>query len=45
MKQKKLKNLKMLTPKKLEMHGCVVSTVTADTLVLKHQTISIRNAD
>ena len=26
-------------------HGCVVSTVAADALVLKHQAISIHNAD
>ena len=28
-----------------ETHGCIVSTVASDTLVLKHQAISIRNAD
>ena len=34
-----------LTPKHRETHGCVVSTVAADALVLKHQAISIHNAD
>ena len=34
-----------LTPKHQEMHGCVISTVTTDALVLKHQAISIHNAD
>ena len=34
-----------LTPKNRETHGCVVSTVATDALVLKHQTISIHNAD
>ena len=34
-----------LTPKKRETHVCVVSTVATDALVLKHQTISIHNAD
>ena len=34
-----------LTPKHRETHGCVVSTVATDTLVLKHQAISIHNAD
>ena len=34
-----------LTPKHREMHGCVVSTVATDALVLKHQAISIHNAD
>ena len=28
-----------------ETHGCVVSTVATDALVLKHQAISIHNAD
>ena len=27
------------------MHGCVISTVATDVLVLKHQAISIHNAD
>ena len=27
------------------MHGCIVSTVTTDALVFKHQAISIHNAD
>ena len=30
-----------LTLKHREMHGCVVSTVATDALVLKHQAISI----
>ena len=34
-----------LTLKHREMHGCVVSTVATDDLVLKHQAISIHNAD
>ena len=34
-----------LTLEHLEMHGCVVSTVATDALVLKHQAISIHNAD
>ena len=34
-----------LTPKHRETHGCVVSTVATDALVLKHQAISIHNAD
>ena len=34
-----------LTPKHWEIHGRVVSTVTTDALVLKHQAISIHNAD
>ena len=29
----------------LEMYGCMHSTVTTDTLVLKHQAISICSAD
>ena len=28
-----------------ETHGCIVSTVATDALVLKHQAISIHNAD
>ena len=35
----------MLTLKHRETHGCVVSTVATDALVLKHQAISIHNAD
>ena len=35
----------LLTLKHRETHGCVVSTVAADALVLKHQAISIHNAD
>ena len=34
-----------LTPKHREMHGWVDSTVATDALVLKHQAISIPNAD
>ena len=34
-----------LTLKHRERHGCVVSTVATDALVLKHQAISIHNAD
>ena len=35
----------LLTHKYRETHGCVVSTVATDALVLKHQAISIHNAD
>ena len=35
----------LLTLKHRETHGCVVSTVATDALVLKHQAISIHNAD
>ena len=31
--------------KKLETHGCVLSTVSTDALVLNHRAISIRSAD
>ena len=34
-----------LTLKHQETHGCLVSTVATDVLVLKHQAISIHNAD
>ena len=34
-----------LTHKELETHGCVISTVAPDALVLKHQAISIHSAD
>ena len=34
-----------LTLKHRETHGCLVSTVATDALVLKHQAISIHNAD
>ena len=34
-----------LTLKHRETHGCIVSTVATDALVLKHQAISIHNAD
>ena len=33
-----------LTHKELEMHGCILSTVAIDALVLKHQTNSIHSA-
>ena len=35
----------ILTIKHREMHGCVVSTVATDALVVKHQALSIHNAD
>ena len=34
-----------LTHKQQETHGCILSTVATDALVLKHQAISIHNAD
>ena len=34
-----------LTHKHRETHGCVVSTVATDALVLKHQAISILSTD
>ena len=34
-----------LTHKQLETHGCLLSTVATDVLVLKHQAISIHIAD
>ena len=34
-----------LKVKHRETHGCVVSTVATDALVLKHQAINIHNAD
>ena len=34
-----------LTLEHRETHGCVVSTAATDALVLKHQVISIFNAD
>ena len=37
--------INVLTLKHQETHGCVVSTVATDALVLKHQAISIHNAD
>ena len=39
------KNKDSLTLKHRETHGRVVSTVATDALVLKHQDISIHNAD
>ena len=38
-------NWSVLTHKQLETHGCILSTVATDALVLKHQAISIYNAD
>ena len=38
-------DLNELTHKLLKMHGCIVSAVATDALVLKHQAISIHNAD
>ena len=35
----------ILALKHREMHGRIVSTVATDALVLKHQAISIHNAD
>ena len=40
-----LRGHRYLTLKHRETHGCVVSTVATDALVLKHQAISIHNAD
>ena len=37
--------LNVLTLKHQETHGCVVSTVATDALVLKHQAISILSTD
>ena len=53
LKKRRLVNIKIaqvsvkqvLTLKHRETHGCVVSTVATDALVLKHQAISIHNAD
>ena len=36
---------KWLNRKQLEIHGCILSTVANDTLLLKHQAISIPSAD
>ena len=33
------------TPKLREIHGCILNTVATDTLVLKHQAISIPSVD
>ena len=38
-------DLALLTLKHRETHGCVVSTVATDVLVLKHQAISILSTD
>ena len=38
-------SMKWLTRKRRETHGCVVSTVATDAMVLKHQAISIHSAD
>ena len=40
-----LKSYWHLTHKHRETHGCLVSTVATDALVLKHQAISIHNSD
>ena len=37
--------LSVITLKHRETHGCVVSTVATDALVLKHQAISILSTD
>ena len=37
--------LQALTHKQLKTHWCVLSTVATDTLVLRHQAISIHSAD
>ena len=37
--------IQYLTLKHRETHGCVVSTVATDALVLKHQAISILSTD
>ena len=34
----------ILTQKQLEMYGCIISTLAADALELKHQAISIHCA-
>ena len=34
-----------LINKQLEMHGCILSTVVTDALVLKHQAISTHSSD
>ena len=34
-----------LTHEQSETHGCILSTVATDALVLEHQAISIHNAD
>ena len=39
------RGISVLTLKHRETHGCVVSTVATDALVLKHQAISTHNAD
>ena len=38
-------NTRWLTLKHQDTHGCIVSTVATDALVLKHQAISIHIAD
>ena len=40
-----METLSLLTLKHRETHGCVVSTVATDALVLKHQVISILSTD
>ena len=36
--------INILTHEQLEMHGCMLSTVATDALVLKHQAISMHRA-
>ena len=40
-----LNHVVALTLKHRETHGCIVSTVATDALVLKHQAISILSTD
>ena len=35
----------VITPKQLEIHGCILSTVADDALVPKHQAIRNHSAD
>ena len=35
----------ILTHKQLETHGCILSTVATDALVLKHQAINTHSAN
>ena len=36
--------IRVVTHQQLEMHGCILTTVGTDALVLKHQVISIQSA-
>ena len=45
MEESNMHILDYLTLKHRETHGCVVSTVATDALVLKHQAISILSTD